>query len=180
MAKLFDILERQIEIYGGGGRPDDAIVRDILDYCLGYPTLCHHPKEDLVYRKLRAMDAGDVQDVDWLEVVGDLEAEHKELAELTYELQVVVENILADPEARRERFLKVVRNFLDRYRHHMEMEERHLFPRALHLLSAEDWAEIDRTFTDQKDPFITRKFDRRFETFRSEILKSALRLVSVL
>ena len=52
MAKLFDILERQIEIYGGGGRPDDAIIRDILDYCLGYPTLCHHPKEDLVYRKL--------------------------------------------------------------------------------------------------------------------------------
>jgi hypothetical protein len=62
----------------------------------------------------------------------------------------------------------------------MEMEERHLFPRALHLLSAEDWAEIDRIFTDQKDPFITRKFDRRFGTFRSEILKSASRLVSVL
>jgi hemerythrin-like domain-containing protein len=36
MTKLLNVLERQIEIYGGGGIPDDAIVRDILDYCLGY------------------------------------------------------------------------------------------------------------------------------------------------
>ena len=56
MGKLLDALERQIVILEGGGTPDYDIVQGVMDYCLTFPDLHHHPKEDLVYRRLAARD----------------------------------------------------------------------------------------------------------------------------
>ncbi len=55
MAILLDLLERQIAEFKRGGAADFGIVRDILDYYLSYPDLYHHPKEDLIYHRLRAV-----------------------------------------------------------------------------------------------------------------------------
>ena len=52
MAKLLDALERQVAVFDGGGKPDYEIVLSVLDYFLDYPDRCHHPKEDLLARKI--------------------------------------------------------------------------------------------------------------------------------
>ena len=63
MARLLDVLERQIAVFRDGEDTDYDIIEAIAGYCLTYPDLCHHPKEDLVYRALRAIDpeAADVE-----------------------------------------------------------------------------------------------------------------------
>ncbi len=77
MAKLLSALERQLAVFDQGESPDYDIVQGVIDYCLNYPDLYHHPKEDLVLERLQAVDpvaaAG----------IGDLAAEHQDLANLT-------------------------------------------------------------------------------------------------
>ena len=68
---------RQVARCNEGTTPDYEIIEEVLDYCLSYPFLCHHTKEDLFYRKLRVRDAAAT------EAIGDLEADHEELALLT-------------------------------------------------------------------------------------------------
>ena len=54
LAKLLNAIERQIDALEAGGVPEYDIVQGALDYCLNYPDLCHHPKEDLVFKRLQA------------------------------------------------------------------------------------------------------------------------------
>ena len=56
MALLYDLIGRELRVFKNGELPDYELVKKILDYCLAYPDQCHHPKEDLVFRKLRARD----------------------------------------------------------------------------------------------------------------------------
>ena len=58
----------------------------VLDYSLSYPILCHHTKEDLVYRRLRTRDAAAT------DAIGDLEADHEELATLTRRFAVTFDS----------------------------------------------------------------------------------------
>ena len=50
MARLLDVLERQIAVFRQGGDPDYDLIEAVVEYCLTYPDQCHHPKEDLVFR----------------------------------------------------------------------------------------------------------------------------------
>ena len=51
--RLLAILEREIEMFDRGGRPDWEIIRAIISYFELYPEVYHHPQEDLVFAKLR-------------------------------------------------------------------------------------------------------------------------------
>ena len=56
MAKLLALLDEQIRVIEDGDSPDYGLLQSMLDYLSAYPDECHHPKEDLVFRKLRARD----------------------------------------------------------------------------------------------------------------------------
>ena len=51
MARLLNILERQVSAFREGEAPDYEIVQGVVEYFLDYPDLCHHPKEDLLARR---------------------------------------------------------------------------------------------------------------------------------
>jgi hemerythrin-like domain-containing protein len=139
MAKVLDVLEQEIASYRQDGRLNRDIVRDVLDYCRGYAEVCHHPKEDLIYRKLRlaAQPAA-------INAVGDLLAEHETLSQLTDELEAALDNLLSDAAEDRARFVGVAQPFVERHRQHLKSEDDELFPIAVQCLSDEDWAEIER------------------------------------
>jgi len=165
MAKVLDVLELQLEPLKAGQAPDMEIVRGVLDYCLGYPVLCHHPREDLMFRKLRAVAGADVVDA-----VGDLLMEHEELAQLTRDLSAAADNILSVPDQPPDRFIDQAYRFLERYRRHMEKEDADLLPAALETLTPEDWEALDRIASGQPDPLSGQTFDKRFAKLRAEIL----------
>ncbi|MFQ5954517.1 MAG: hemerythrin domain-containing protein [Kiloniellales bacterium] len=164
MARLLDVLERQIAVFRRGGGPDYDIIEAVVDYCLIYPDQCHHPKEDLVFQALQGRDP------EAAESVGDLLADHEHLATLTRRIADAVRHILQDSRMSREWFAQLTMSFIDAYRQHMEMEEKLFFPAALRSLSREDWAEIDQLVTDRDDPLFGSKVEKRFQALRDEIL----------
>lgn len=66
IAKLLNALEHQLAIFDTAETPDYDVLVGIGDYFIGFPGRCHHPKEDLIFRKLRARDP------EAAEIVGDL------------------------------------------------------------------------------------------------------------
>ncbi len=167
MAKMLDALERQLAVFDAGETPDYDIVRGVVEYCTGYPELYHHPKEDLVFERLKARDPAAAAEV------GDLPGEHGELTVQSRRLQEAVAAVLGDLEVSRGRFDETLREFLDAYRRHMEMEERAFLPAARRALSADDLAELQDRLDHPDDPLFGAPGEERFAALRQDILNWA-------
>ena len=133
MARMLDLLGRELDTFKEGGRPDYDLVENILEYCLHYPDLCHHPKEDLIFEKLQARDPAAAN------IIGNLKLEHEKLSTLTRRFSSAVRNVLEDETLPRDWFLDVANDYLSFSRNHMQMEEVLFFPAARTTLAPEDW-----------------------------------------
>ncbi len=164
LAKLLDALERQLALFDEGETPDFDIVRGVIDYCLNYPDLYHHPKEDLVLERLQAADPVAAA------AVGDLAAEHRDLAALTHRFADAVQAVLQDLEVPRGPFDEAARRFLETYREHMNKEEREFLPAARRSLGETDWADIDARLAQPEDPLFGAPGEERFAALSRDIL----------
>jgi hemerythrin-like domain-containing protein len=165
MAMLLDVLDRQLAVAKAGEAPAYDIVKGILDYFLTYPELYHHPKEDLVYLRLRARDGAEA------EPFAGLLTGHEDIALLTRRFaRATVDQILNPGAAQWQWFTSLGREFVDTNRRHMAEEEEHFFPLALRVLSPEDWAAIESQVTDWDDPLFGRLVERRFRGLHQMIL----------
>jgi hemerythrin-like domain-containing protein len=105
MEKLLRVLERELGIFERGDRPDYDVLLGIIDYFKDYPDSCHHPKEDLIFQKLK------VRDPDKVASFGDLEAEHREGARRLSDVATAVHRVLNDEDLVRHAVSEIVRNF---------------------------------------------------------------------
>ena len=161
--KLLDLVARQLANLVRHQPVDHRLLENAFDYLAGYPDQCHHPKEDLLYRKLGSRHPGMAKSL------GALVEEHEELARLTDGLRRNLGGLRRGEAGMKDLFAERLREFIDLYRHHMSMEERHFFPAALQSLSRNDWEEIDFAVFDQPDPLIDRSTEERFAQLRDEI-----------
>lgn len=163
--KLLCILERELSVFDRGDRPDYEVLLAALDYFKDYPDCCHHPKEDLIVEKIRLRDPTRAQ------AIGDLEGEHREGANRLRRVVQTVERVLTGQDIQRENVSRIIRDFIDRERRHMAMEERVLFPAALNTLKPTDWEDIARKLGNRSDPFYSKNFEEKFNVLRRNILK---------
>ena len=163
IARILKALERQLEIFERGEHPDYDILSAVADYFLGFPDSCHHPKEDLILRKLRETDA------DAAHGVADLEAEHRRIGELARNFDAALQNVLQEAEVPRSAFVEVAKAFVTEQRRHMEMEDAHFFPLVERTLSAEDWADIDAEMSRETDPLFDSATAQQFAALRDDI-----------
>ena len=54
--KLLLVLEHELEVFDRSGRPDYEILQSIIQYFQDYPESCHHPKEEMIFEKLKLRD----------------------------------------------------------------------------------------------------------------------------
>jgi hypothetical protein len=87
---LLAVLERELEIFDRGDRPDYEVIRAIISYFELYPELYHHPQEDLVFAKLKLRDPAAAAKV------GNLTLEHQKGAERLRCVAQAVDGVLAD------------------------------------------------------------------------------------
>ena len=163
LAKVLDLVQRQVANMARRAPVDFRLLENAFQYLSGYPEQCHHPKEDLLYRKLLSRFP------DMAESLRDLTEEHEKLAGLTQSLSRAigeshrVSPVVDDP------LMEKLRDFLEFYRLHMLMEERHFFPLALQRLSRTDFAEIDATLFDQPDHSFGREMEAHFAELHAAI-----------
>lgn len=163
--KLLHVLEQELEIFDRGESPDFEILQAIIDYFQDYPESYHHPKEDIVFEKLKLRDPAVARQI------GDAEAEHQVETNRLRQFARVVEHVLAGRELLRQTFHRVVRDFIEHQRQHMAKEERLLFPSAVKALRAEDWAEINTRLNDRKDPLFDNSTEKKFHALQQTIVR---------
>jgi hemerythrin-like domain-containing protein len=165
IAKVLGALEHQLAIFDKGEQPDYDVLAAIADYFVGFPDRCHHPKEDLVYAKMRGRDAI------LAGAMTALDAEHDKISTLARRFQEAVRNVMQEVEVSRSAFDEVARHFLEEQRHHMRMEEEHFFPLALQVLTADDWKEIETAISEEQDPVFRAETSKNFAALRDNIFK---------
>lgn len=146
MQQLLGIIEREMKAYRDDEFPDFDLLRMIAEYTVNYPELVHHPKENLIYQRLASRDPT------LQSAVGDLISEHQRLAEMTQRLTVAIARVASDETLPREWLDSVVETYLSANRRHIMMEEQKLYPRALAVLTRQEWAEIDDQAATLEDP----------------------------
>lgn len=162
--KLLRVLERELNVFDRGDRPDYEVIQAVVDYFKDYPDSCHHPKEDIIVEKLKARDP------DAAATIGDLEAEHREGTRRLRQVAHAVESVLRDQDLVRLTVDGIIRDFINHERQHMAMEERVVFPVALNALRPEDWADIDLQLADRYGPLSQPDFEEKYSTLRRNIL----------
>ena len=163
--KLLLVLERELDVFARGKRPDYEVVHAVIAYFQVYPDAYHHPLEDRVLEKLKVRDSAAAAKI------GDLASDHQRGAARLREVARAVESVLADRELLRQTVNDIIRNFIEQERRHMTMEERVFFPAAIKALKPADWVEIAAKLTDQKDPLFNEIVEEKFEVVRSHILQ---------
>ena len=163
--KLLLVLEHELEVFDRSGRPDYEILQSIIRYFQDYPESCHHPKEEVIFEKLKARDSAVAKRF------GDVEADHEVEAKRLRSFARAVDYILADQEFLRESFHLAVHDFIEHQRQHLEKEERLLFPAAVKALRSKDWAEIDARLDDRKDPLFNSLVEEKFRDLQKTILR---------
>lgn len=162
-ARLWDLLGRELKVFKKGGLPDYDLVEIILEYCLNYPDLFHHPKEDLIYQRLKDRDPASGN------IVGDLEQEHARLTALTRRFSNALKNVLEDEQLPRDWFLDVANDFLTFSRNHMQMEEVLFFPAARQHLTPDDWAKVEAASKKVGDPLFGELINEKYRRLYDEI-----------
>jgi hemerythrin-like domain-containing protein len=165
VAELLDLIDRQLTNLDRCASVNYRLLQNAFDYLSGYPDQCHHPKEDLVYRKLHSRYP------DMARSLSAMVEEHEKLTRLTENLKRAIGETQHDPAATNDQLAQQLREFVGFYRHHMTTEEQHFFPAALRLLSRNDWAEIDFAIFDRPDPLLDRESEERFSPLRDEITR---------
>lgn len=150
IGKVLGLLRRQLAQLQAELPVDRLLLESALDYLSGFPAQCHHPKEDLVYRKL--VDRFPALAVS----LKELTTEHDQVDELTRDLrQALSDARLQHPEGAGD-LVQQLQDFLDFYDLHIMMEEQHFFPMALSHLSRSDFEEIDFTLYEQLDSTLSK------------------------
>ena len=165
--KLLDVLERNLEAFGEADHVDWNLVDDIVSYCREYPQTCHHPKEDIIYRRMYDRDRAKA------EGAGDLLAEHEQLAELSDRLAESIEAIRREAEISRDQVYTLAHEFLDTYRRHIGMEEEFFLPAAELLLSDADWTEAEAEALRKPDPVFGDREIARYQRLRETVVSAA-------
>jgi len=162
MRQLLRVLEEEME----AEHQDFDLMRQIVDYSLNYPDLIHHPREERLFRRLMERDPASKA------MVGDLTAEHEDLAQLTHRFAAALHNVAQDVEVPRALFRKLSDDYITRSRQHMEAEEARFFPRLLAVLGDEDWREFDG-LTEGYDPLFGNAVERHYRALHDRIMRVA-------
>jgi len=165
LEELLLVLEQELLVFGRGERPDYEIIRAVISYFQDYPDCCHHPKEDMIFEKLK------VRDPVAAESVGDLEVEHHNERTRLQRVADMIRLVLTNHDVPGQRFDHIMGDYIEQERRHIKMEERLVFSAAANALQSEDWAEIDARWSEARDSLFNVAIEERCQSLRERILR---------
>jgi hemerythrin-like domain-containing protein len=166
MTKILDALEQQIGSLDHAGAPNHSLIKNILEYILDYPTLVHHPMEDLVYGRLKIRNPAIARTLD------GIEQEHANLEKRTRQLALAVDRALQGEEVPRQLLADRGWDLIGHLRRHMAAEETTLFPAARSSLTSTDWANIALALGAPDDPLFGPRLREFYRCLHQDIMSS--------
>ena len=163
IGQVLDVLDRQLDLIKNGEQTDYKLIELAIDYFLTFPDTCHHPKEDLLFKRVMTHNP------DELGIMGNIILEHKELNQLTHRVRHELNSKSASSVVANN-IESTLRSFVNYYRHHIEIENKIFFPYVLENLSQEEFDAIDFDLFDQEDPLYDNETEGLFARLHNEIL----------
>lgn len=167
-ARLLNLLEDQLSLFHTGAQPDYDLVLNIMFYMTHYSDVLHHPKEDLVFAKIREHEPAVGRTVD------DLTRQHARLKQIGEMLVTRLDDLLNGSMVSRAEIEGAARDYVGTLRGHMRIEEAELLPLASKHLTAKDWAAIHAKVGRIEDPLFGKNPQHRYAELAQQIARYAL------
>jgi hemerythrin-like domain-containing protein len=166
-ARLLNLLDHQLSLFHGGKTPDYELMQNIMFYMTHYSDVLHHPKEDLVFAKIRERDRAVAATVD------ALATQHARLHRSGQELVRQLDDIVNGTISSRESVEAIARDYVGTLRVHMRIEETEILPLAGQLLTDHDWAVIHAAVEHIEDPLFGKHPEMRYVALHRQIARQA-------
>lgn len=167
MRRILVLIELQLSLLEARQEPDFALLANGLYYMRKFPSIIHHPKEDMIFQRLLDLGAPLEQEI------AEIGRQHKEIYALEDHLIELVLQLQAGNKAPLSRLIELGRHYLETQRLHAEIEERVLFPKALELFRQRDWKEVRARSEQIEDPLFGNSISERYQCLYDYLLKEA-------
>jgi hemerythrin-like domain-containing protein len=164
---LLDLLQRELDVFHFGGRPNYELAQDIITYLRDYGDQYHHPREDRVFERL-AKRSRDLE-----LVIARLRQQHRVIASSGEALLEQIEAILDDAVLPRAQLEMALATYLVYYRSHIEQEDALIVDRAGRELTPADWEVVQYIPGPGRDVSLGLKSAGQFKELRRQIALEA-------
>jgi epsilon-lactone hydrolase len=145
VSRLLLILEEEADALRKTGQCDYDSMHRVIDYMTRFPDRYHHPKEDLIFDRMKGAATA--------KVIATLRSAHCAIAVENGKLDRELAAHEASPSrATARRLHDHVHEYCESLRAHMRLEESQVFAPALAQLTAADWRAIDEAIAPITDP----------------------------
>jgi len=165
--RLLDLLEREVEIFQTGMRPNYELMLDILTYLRGYSDRFHHPREDVAFARLEKRCP------DLRKTIATLRLEHRVIAHVGEKLLGQLTSVLDGSIVPRADIEATTAIYLSYYANHIGREEREVLTRAAEMLTAKDWEQVAAAVPAGNDPLLGPDPEKRYRDLRRQVALDA-------
>jgi len=131
-------LQKELDVFAIGERPNYALMMDILTYLTEYCDRVHHPREDVAFERLERCFP------ELALPLARLRQEHRVIAHAGGILRGQLASILDGALVPRAQVEVAAATYLVYYRRHIAQEEAEILERAQAVLTPEDWEAVRR------------------------------------
>ena len=163
--EILGLLSRELDAVGDASGGDFELMRDIMIYMTRYPDHTHHPKEDLMFERMR--ERGIAPDTE--ATIVKLLREHVALAEKGNVFRDMLIGVVDGALVERDTLVALGRDYVEFLRYHASLEDETVFLEAQKLLDDADWAVVRKAFEAQVDPIFGPAVDHEFESLYDHI-----------
>jgi hemerythrin-like domain-containing protein len=167
MRSVLVLIGQELEKLDRGEEPNYVLLANALYYMRKFPSLVHHPKEDLIFERLAAADEGYKAEVE------RVRKQHHDIYEFEDWLIELALNTPKRGSTAASRLQDFGRQYMQTQREHSEAEERVLFPRALQVLTGKDWASVARASQEINDPLFGEHGGERYQLLYDHIMRES-------
>ena len=167
--EILHMLSRELDAVSDASGGDFELMRDIMIYMTRYPDHTHHPKEDLMFERMR--ERGIAPDTE--ATIVKLLREHAALAEKGNIFRDMLIGVVDGALVERDTLVATGRDYAEFLSYHARLEDETVFLEAEKLLDDADWAVVRKSFEAQVDPIFGPAVEHEFESLHDHIRYSA-------
>ena len=167
--ELLGLLARELDAVDDVSGGDFELMRDIMIYMTRYPDQAHHPKENLMFERMRERGVGS----DTERTIEKLLREHVALAEKGNVFRDMLIGVVDGALVERDTLVATGRDYAEFLSYHAHLEDETVFVEAVEMLDDEDWSAIGRVFEARSDPVFGPVVQEEFRVLYEFIRSSA-------
>lgn len=164
MARVLKLIVSEIDAMASEEPRELILLDDAMRYMINYVDEIHHPKEDLIFNRMRILE------VDQSEHIEDILDEHQALFTLGSQFQELVQAAEYGDFVLRQNLVEQGRAYVNSMYSHMRKEEDEVFQKAKQILSDEELAALDREVEHMIDPVFGEYVQQEYKALYDYVL----------